>query len=495
MKWQDKVTRRAFLRRLSNGAATAAVAAALPGIAGCATDASAPRSEDATTPSETPVATRPNVLLILVDDLGYGDLSSYGAKDLRTPHIDALVAGGMSFSRFYANCPVCAPTRAAILTGRYPALVGVPGVIRTRDSGSWGYLAPSARTLPDMLKQAGYHTAIVGKWHLGLASPNLPNERGFDLFEGFLGDMMSDYYTHRRDGKNYMRRNTETIDPKGHATDLFTQWSCDYIHSRKQAAPGSDAAKAQKPFFLYLPYNAPHFPIQPPKEYLEKVLKREPGIEMKRAKLVALIEHMDDGIGKVIAAVKDSGLADNTLVIFTSDNGGDLNCKADNGAVRDGKGTMYEGGLRVPACATWPGRIKPGTRTDRVALTMDLMPTILQAAGAETPMNIEARSFLPTLLGKPQPPETRYLFFTRREGGKYKGKTIEAVMHGHWKLLRNLPGAPLELYNLKEDPLETTNLAAARRPKQYNELAAELAKYIQATEAVEWRRPSQRTKK
>jgi len=499
MKRQDKVSRRAFLRRLSTGAAAAAVAATLPGLAGCAADA-APQAEDATTPSETPSATRPNILLILADDLGYGDLSSYGAKDLRTPHIDALVAGGMSFSRFYANCPVCAPTRAAILTGRYPALVGVPGVIRTGDNKSWGYLAPSARTLPDMLKQAGYDTAIVGKWHLGLASPNLPNDRGFDLFEGFLGDMMQDYYSHRRDGKNYMRRNRETIDPKGHATDLFTQWSCDYIRSRKQAAPGDADADAdaniKRPFFLYLPYNAPHFPIQPPRDYLEKVLKRQPGIEMKRAKLVALIEHMDDGIGKVVAAIKDSGLADNTLVIFTSDNGGDLNCKADNGPLRSGKGTMYEGGLRVPACATWPGRIGAGSRTDRVALTMDLMPTILQAAGAKAPENIEARSFLPTLLGKPQPPETRYLFFTRREGGKYKGKTIEAVMHGQWKLLRNLPGAPLELYNLNEDPQEKTNLAAAaKRPKQYNELAAELDHYLKATKAIEWRRPSQRKEK
>ena len=157
---------------------------------------------------------------------------------------------------------------------------------------------------------------------------------------------------------------------------------------------------------------------------------------------------------------------------------------------------MYEGGLRVPACATWPGRIKPGSRTDRVALTMDLMPTILQAAGAKTPENIEARSFLATLLGKTQPAETRYLFFTRREGGKYEGKTIEAVIHGDWKLLQNLPGAPLELYNLKEDPQEITNLAApAKRPKQYNELAAELDRYLKATEAVEWRRPSQRTEK
>ena len=159
--------------------------------------------------------TKPNVLVILADDLGYGDLSCYGATDLKSPNIDKLVAAGMRFDNFYANCPVCSPTRAALLTGRYPDLVGVPGVIRTHIKDNWGYLFPQAVLLPQMLKRAGYHTAIVGKWHLGLASPNLPNERGFDHFHGFLGDMMDDYYNHRRHGFNYMRLNDKEIDPRG----------------------------------------------------------------------------------------------------------------------------------------------------------------------------------------------------------------------------------------------------------------------------------------
>ncbi len=477
MTRQGKITRRGFLKRLSLGAAGGAVAAAFPGAANAASALAGGSAEPK----------RPNIVMILADDLGYGDLSSYGAKNLRTPNVDALVAGGMSFSRFYASCPVCSPTRAALMTGRYPAMVGVPGVIRTGDGDSWGYLSPSARTLPELLKAAGYDTAIVGKWHLGLKEPNLPNLRGFDHFEGFLGDMMDSYYTHRRGGINFMRRNAETIDPKGHATDLFTQWSRDYIAGRKAIA---------RPFLLYLPFNAPHAPIQPPEDWLKKVRQREPGITEKRAKLVALIEHMDDGIGKVIAAIKDAGLANDTLVIFTSDNGGAVEFGSHNGPLRSGKGTMYEGGLRVPACAVWPGHIEPGSRTDRVALTMDLMPTMLDAAGAQPPEGIEGRSILPTLLGKAQPPETRYLFFTRREGWYYKGKTSEAVLHGDWKLLRNLPGAPLELYNLKDDPQEKTNLAAApERPKQYDELSAELERYVKGTEAVEWRRPSQRVGK
>ena len=248
-------------------------------------------------------ASAPHIVLILVDDLGYGDLASYGAQDMRTPNIDSLMQAGMRLDNFYANCCVCSPTRAALLTGRYPDLVGVPGVIRTHDRGNWGYLSPSAVLLPDVLQQVGYHTALVGKWHLGLKSPNLPNQRGFDHFHGFLGDMMDDYYTHRRHGNNYMRLNQEVIDPQGHATDLFTDWSIQYIRER---------AQAKQPFFLYLAYNAPHTPIQPPKSWLEKVRQRQPGITDQRAALVALIEHMDDGIGKVVQALRDTGVAEDT---------------------------------------------------------------------------------------------------------------------------------------------------------------------------------------
>ena len=276
---------------------------------------------------------KPNILLILVDDLGYGDLSSYGAGDMKTPHLDGLAGSGVRFNNFYSNCPVCSPTRASILTGRYPDMVGVPGVIRTHPHSSFGYLSSHAVMLPEMLKPAGYHTSIVGKWHLGLESPNMPNERCFDHFHGFLGDMMDDYYSHRRHDINYMRLNGEEIDPEGHATDLFTQWSVDYIKSREES---------EQPFFLYLAYNAPHTPIQPPEEWVKRVKEREPGIDEKRAKLVALIEHMDDGIGKVLNALDETGVRENTLVIFTSDNGGQLNIGASNGSLNGGKGEMLE---------------------------------------------------------------------------------------------------------------------------------------------------------
>jgi arylsulfatase A-like enzyme len=367
---------------------------------------------------------KPNIVMILVDDLGYGDLSSYGTMDLRTPNIDKLVASGMRFDNFYANCPVCSPTRASLLTGRYPDLVGVPGVIRTHTGNNWGYLAPQAELLPKLLKQASYHTAIVGKWHLGLSSPNTPNEQGFDHFHGFLGDMMDDYHNHRRHGVNYMRLNDKEIDPKGHATDLFTQWAIDYIHQR---------ADLQQPFFLYLAYNAPHTPIQPPADWLDRVKSREKSIGDKRAKLVALIEHLDDGIGKVLAALKNSGAGDNTLIIFTSDNGGQLNVGANNGPLRAGKQDMYEGGIRVPMCTVWPGKITPGSRSERIALTMDLFPTICETAGANVTYKIDGRSILPRLLGKSQPSEDRFLFWVRREGGHYGGRAYYAARYGDKK--------------------------------------------------------------
>ncbi|MFI4850320.1 MAG: sulfatase [Gimesia chilikensis] len=423
---------------------------------------------------------RPNVLVILVDDLGYGDLSNYGATDLKSPHIDALLKRGMKFNNFYANCPVCSPTRAALLTGRYQDMVGVPGVIRTHPQNSWGYLVPSAVTLADVFQEAGYHTGIVGKWHLGLETPNVPNERGFDFFRGFLGDMMDDYYQHRRHDVNYMRFNEKQVDPEGHATDLFTEWTCDFLKQQ---------AQTEQPFFLYLAYNAPHTPIQPPADWLEKVKQREAGIDPSRAKLVALIEHLDAGIGEVVKTLDETGLSENTLVIFSSDNGGQLSVGANNGDLRDGKQSMYEGGLKVPTGVVWKGHISPNTETDFMAMSMDLFPTVCEAAGIKVPAGLDSVSILPTLEGKTQDPLRKHWFFRRREGGnRYGGKTIEAVRSGDWKLLQNSPFAPLELYNLKADPLEKENLADNNR-KKFNELSTLLRAEIQRYGSVPWQKP------
>lgn len=422
---------------------------------------------------------RPNFLVILTDDQGYGDVSTYHESDVNTPHIDRIAAEGMLFTGMRANATVCSPSRAALLTGRFPDRVGVPGVIRTHAENSWGYLDPSTPTLADHLREVGYHTAIVGKWHLGLESPNTPNERGFDFFHGFLGDMMDGYTTHLRHGVNYMRRNEEVIDPQGHATDLFTQWASDHLRER---------SKEPEPFLLYLAYNAPHFPIEPPAEWLEIVKRRAPELTEARARNVALIEHLDDGIGRVLSVLKETGLDRNTLVVFTSDNGGSTPHAQSNAPWRDGKQSHYDGGLRVPFMVRWPGHVTAGSKSDYAGLIFDVFPTFLELAGAAPPPDLDALSLVPTLRGGAIA-EPRDLYFVRREGGeKYGGKSYEAIIRGDWKLARNTPFSPLELFNLKDDPQETKNVASANK-RVVAELSAALRVHIQRGGATPWQSP------
>lgn len=425
-------------------------------------------------------APRPNLLIILTDDQGYGDVSSYGAKDARTPHIDRIAKEGMLFTTMRANATVCSPTRAALLTGRYPDRVGVPGVIRTQPLDSWGYLDPQTPTLANVLHGAGYHAAIIGKWHLGLESPNLPNDRGFQHFQGFLGDMMDSYTTHLREGRNYMRHNKEVIDPKGHATDLFSDWAVEYLREQAKAP--------DRPFFLYLAYNAPHFPIEPPAEWLARVKQRAPEMNGKRALNVAHVEHLDAGIGRVLDALDESGLAQNTVVVFTSDNGGSLTHAQCNDPWRGGKQDHYDGGLRVPFMIRWPAGIRPGSRSDYAGLVFDIFPTFAELAGTKPAAGLDAVSLLPLLKGGTIPGQ-RDLYFVRREGGsRYGGKSYEAIIRDHWKLMQNDPFSPMELYDLRKDPAETRNLADSARAT-YERLAASLRQHIQRGGRTPWQAP------
>lgn len=429
-----------------------------------------------------PPPARPNILVILTDDQGRGDYSAFGTPDIRTPNIDRIFHEGITFNNFYANSSVCSPSRAALLTGCYPDRVGVPGVIREETpNDSWGYFSKKAVLLPQVLRKAGYDSALIGKWHLGIGSPNTPTERGFDLFKGFLGDMMDDYYNHRRHGLNLMRHNLQTIDPQGHATDIFADWACEYLSDRA-------AHHATKPFFLYLAFNAPHDPIQPPPDFLKRVKQREPDMKENRARLVALIEHLDSGIGRVLNTLDRTGLAESTLVIFTSDNGGILINGANNGPWRSEKGHMYEGGLRVPAAARWPGLIKSGSSTDRNSLTMDIFATACEAAGTSPPNDTDAESFLPELLGR-KPLRTRTQdYFVRREGGAaYGGKTIEALRMGDWKILQDNPHLPLELYNLAEDPRES-NDQSKQHPDIFKQMLNALMRQIQIGGQTPWQK-------
>lgn len=420
----------------------------------------------------------PNFLIIFTDDQGYGDVSTYHSSDCHTPNIDRLASEGMLFNNMRANCTVCSPSRAALLTGRFPDRVGVPGVIRTKPENSWGYLASGVPTIGDRLRKGGYHTAVIGKWHLGLESPNLPNERGFDFFHGFLGDMMDSYTTHLREGHNYMRRNTEVIDPAGHATDIFADWASDFIRTR---------ATQEQPFFLYLAFNAPHFPIEPPAEWLAKVKQRSPELDEQRALNVALVEHLDDRIGHVLSTLKTAGLDENTVVAFCSDNGGSLPHSQNNDPWRDGKQSHYDGGIRVPFMIRWPGHVQAGSRSDYVGMNFDLFPTFIELAGLESDPQVDAISLVPILQGGTVD-RPRDLYFVRREGGAdYGGKSYEAIIRGDWKLLQNTPYSPLELYNLKQDPGESTNLMG-QAPQVARELATSLRAHIQAGGATAWQR-------
>lgn len=405
------------------------------------------------------------------------------AGDVRTPHLDRLAAEGMRFTTMRSNCTVCSPARAAILSGRHPDRAGVPGVIRTTPENSWGYLKPGMPMLPELLRKAGYHTAAVGKWHLGLESPNLPNDRGFDHFAGFLGDMMDSYTKHERQGQKYLRLNRGEISADGiHATELFTKWAMDYLGER---------AREQKPFFLYLAYNAPHFPIEPPPAWLAKVKQRAPDMPEKRALNVALVEHLDDAVGRVLAVLEQTGLARNTVVVFTSDNGGSLPHAQNNDPWRDGKQSHYDGGLRVPFAVRFPGLVAPGSSSDYAGQTFDVFPTFLELAGVPSPKDIDAESLLPVLRGE-KPSATRDLYFVRREGGPaYGGKSYEALIRGEWKLLQNSPYSPLELYNLKKDPQEKTNVIEQNR-RLANELGAALRKHIQRGGEAPWQAPAAR---
>ncbi len=424
-------------------------------------------------------ATKPNIVIILVDDLGYSDLSSFGGKDIRTPAIDKLMKSGLRFDQFYSNCTVCTPTRASLLTGRYPDLVGAPGVIRQWAPNSWGYFKPTGPTLPEMLRKAGYHTGMVGKWHLGFESPNIPNDRGFDFFHGFLADMMDDYWKHLRGGVNWMRLNKQEVKPTGHATEVFTRWAIDYV--KKQST------NKEQPFFLYLAYNAPHFPIQPPKDWLEKVQKREPQLDKKRATNVAFVEHMDHEIGKFLSAIADLGIAKDTLIVFSSDNGGSIPHGALNGKLRGGKQEHWEGGIRVPTCAVWPGTI-PAGRTDAPGITMDLLPTFCEIAGTKVTHEIDGQSLADVFLkgGKGDP--NRTMIFVRREGNRrYQGRAYYAIRRGPWKLLQNHPFEPMMLVNLASDPAEAKPMPA--NGEVANELMRILMDHVQKSGTIPWQKP------
>ena len=396
----------------------------------------------------------PNIVLILADDLGYGDLACYGSKVHKTPHIDALAAEGIRFTDFHSSGPMCTPTRAATLTGLYQQRFGsqfdmaISGV-HDRDVG----LPHEALTIAEMLKPLGYASACFGKWHLGYLPPWLPKSQGFDEFRG-LGSGDGDFLTHiDRSGNEDWWHNDRIEMTEGYTTDLLTQYSVDFIEQRRK-----------QPFFLYVPHLAIHFPWQGPGDPPH----RRQGTSYHKDKwgvipnpgdvaphIKAMVESLDDGVGRIVAALRKHDLENNTLVIFTSDNGGYLTYGpnfrhiSSNGLYRGQKAQLYEGGHRVPAIFTWPGKIKPSVST-ATTHSIDLFPTIAALAGIKThDVWTDGLNLVPLLTGEAKLPE-RMLFWRTR--------AHSAVRSGPWKLHRD--GKKAELYDLDRDPSEQHDLAA-----------------------------------
>jgi arylsulfatase A-like enzyme len=415
---------------------------------------------------------QPNVIFILADDLGYGDLSCYGSTDIQTPNIDKLSQQGVKFTRAYANSTVCSPSRASILTGNYPDLVGVPGVIRDMQDNTWGNLRDDITTLPEELQKLNYNTALIGKWHLGYKGPDLPNDRGFDYFIGFVGDMMDDYYTHKRAGVNWMRENNHEIDPKGHATDLFTDWTLEYLNAQE---------KQEKPFFLLLTYNAPHDPVQPPQEWLRGIQEREQNTTLKRQKMIAFVEHLDYNVGRILDQLNNSDLGDNTIVVFTSDNGGALQYGASNKPFSGGKGDFFEGGIRVPCIVKTPSSSQM-KQSEEPLLLMDFHPSLIKMAGGKIDENLPSELIV-DLFDLPRNNTSRNMIWMRREGHKFGGQIYYAISDGRYKLLQRNPFSGDELFDLINDPNETSPI---NLPKIKMALKKALTKHIQTSGKVQW---------
>ena len=428
---------------------------------------------------------KPNIIFIMTDDQGYGDLGCMGAKDLKTPYLDAMAQEGVRFTSMYSASPVCSPSRAALLTGRYPANAGVRAILagHRRASG----LTPAVPTVAAALKKLGYATGLCGKWHLGLKEECRPNANGFDEFSGFLAGCL-DYYSHifyygMCDGgfnpTHDLWENGDEVYANGeYLTERITRRSVDFIERHRE-----------EPFFLYVAYNAPHYPMHAPQEYLD----RFPDLPWDRRVMAAMLAAVDDGVGAIRAALERLGLTNDTLVYFQSDNGPSRESRnwldgtpdpyygGTTGGFAGHKFSLFEGGIRIPAVVCWPGHIAPSVAAGPHIAT-DLFATALEAAGGDPDeYRTDGESLLDMLTGGAEPAHD-YLFWEMEEQ--------TAVRHGDYKLVLNgrleeteEKRADVFLADLAADPGERVNLA-----EDLPEVTAELTE-----KALNWRRGVERT--
>jgi arylsulfatase A-like enzyme len=436
-------------------------------------------------------ADRPNVVILVADDLGYAD-PGFRGSDIATPSIDGLAAQGMEIRRFYVS-PICSPTRAALMTGRDPIRLGVAyGVLLPWDSGG---VHTSEHFMPESFRAAGYQTAIVGKWHLGHAQQGLhPNERGFDHFYGHLHTEVGYYPPFDILGGKDFQRNGKSIDETGYETYLLASEASSWIESRDK----------QRPFFLYVPFLAPHEPLEAPEDLVEKYkglgdkrsaarspsdrmsrLARLSGQESRRPIYAAVVEAMDRAIGRILATLDEEGIAEDTIVLFFSDNGATRiygRGGGDNSPLRGGKAETYEGGIRVVSLIRWPGEIEAGAKLDQMMTVMDVFPTLADAAGitAGNERKLDGVDMWPAISEGRRVRHDGYVFFGS-EIPRY-GSFNFTAFNDEWKLVQWVEQDPLsitvthELFHISEDPGEYTNLAQ-EHPDRVQSMAEEILRW------------------
>ena len=451
-------------------------------------------SSCATEPAPEPESTRPpNIVLVVADDLGYAELGSYGQTRIRTPNLDALAAEGMRFTDFYSGSPVCAPSRSVLLQGLHTGHAYIRDNDEMPERGDvWRDpslegqrpLPTGTFTMAGMLQEAGYRTAAIGKWGLGgPGSTGAPNRQGFDHFYGHLCQRVAhNYYpTHlwRNDEKDLLEGNeyffphqelpedADPLDPASYRAYAGTTYAMDAM---VEEALGFVRDHHDRPFFLYLPFPVPHVSLQVPEDSLAEYdgafedapYRGDQGYTphpTPRAAYAAMITRMDRDIGRLLALLDELGVGDDTLILFTSDNGPTFNGGTDSaffesaGPLRGLKTELYEGGIRVPLIARWRGRIAPGTTSDLPSAFWDLLPTVAEVAEVEPAARTDGVSILPTLLGRAEEQERHEILYWEFQGG-------QALRLGSWKALRPAPGEPIALYDLATDIAETEDVAA-----------------------------------
>ena len=423
----------------------------------------------------------PNIVVIVADDMGYADIGVHGSKDIPTPNIDALAAGGIRFTDAYVSGPYCGPTRAGLMTGRYPQRFGHEFNIGLSMAHREAGLPLEERTMADYLNAAGYRTALIGKWHLGTAPRYSPLRRGFDEFFGFLGGAHS--YTGVGPRSNPIYDGGEPATSISYLTDTLAARAVEFIERNKA-----------RPFFLYLAFNAVHAPLQAPEKYLARVSRIA---DERRRTYAAMLVAMDDGIGSTLAALRDNGLDETTLVFFFSDNGGPVALQgangSSNGPLRGQKAHTFEGGIRVPFIIRWTGRLPAGATDSRPIIQLDVLPTALAAAGiaVKPEWRLDGVNLLPFLTAQASGAPHEALYW--RLGGHM------AIRKGDWKLVKSDAGGATddpakttlegtELFNLSTDIGEKSNLASAH-PEKVRELSDEWLRWKDQLASPRWPPP------